>query len=154
MPLSLEQVMTQEPTLTRFGFGVYAGVSKADRPAALTMGRQELRESAERVKEIGEWIWLHLKPTQRLNPHRSSYGLKHIVEKDLQYVANGEFIAAMLMRGYRYAKDGPNARFNVSEKAVKAVTWRQEAARRTIAGPEEVFVIVRGEAPDTHADER
>jgi hypothetical protein len=130
MLMSLEQVMTREPTLTRFGFGVYDDMSKADRPAALENGRQELRESAERVKEIGEWIGLHLKPTQRLNPYRSSYGLKHIVENDIDYVANGEFIAAMLMRGYRYSKErGPNAWFNVSEKCVKAVTHRQEMER-------------------------
>ena len=123
---TLQSVMAQEPTLSRFGFGVYAGIPEADREAHLAESRQALRNHETRVKEICEWIWLHLRPIQSLNSHRSSYGLKHFVEDDIGYVANGEFIAAMLMRGYRYAKDGPNAWFNVSEKAVKAVTQRQE----------------------------
>lgn len=126
---TLGAIMTQEPTLTRFGFGVYDGTSKADRDAKLTQGRAELREQSGRVEEICEWIRLHLRPIQSINSHRSSYGLKHIVEHDIEYVANGEFIAAMLMCGYRYTKDGPNAWFNVSEKAVKAVTQRQEMGR-------------------------
>jgi hypothetical protein len=126
---TLEAIMAQEPTLSRFGFGVYDSVSSADREAKLAESRQQLRDHAERVNEICEWIWLHLRPTTRINQNRSSYGLKHIVEHDLAYVANGEFIAAMLMRGYRYAKIGPNARFNVSENTIKAVTQRQEMAR-------------------------
>jgi hypothetical protein len=126
---TLDAIMVQEPTLSRFGFGVYAGIPKADREAHLTKNRQELRDCEPRVKEICEWIRLHLRSIQSINPHRSSYGLKHIVEDDIEYVANGEFIAAMLMCGYRYTKDGANAWFNVSEKAVKAVTWRQESER-------------------------
>jgi hypothetical protein len=126
---TLDEIMAQEPTLSRFGFGVYDGIPLADRGAALANSRQELRQRAGRVHEICEWIRQHLRPTHRANPYRSSYGLKHIVEQDLDYVANGELIAAMLMCGYRFVKIGPNARFNLSEKTVRAVTQRQEMAR-------------------------
>jgi len=40
------------------------------------------------------------------------------------YVANGEFIAAMLMCGYRHRPYGPNAWFNVSSASIKAVVAR------------------------------
>src|SRR5215218_971599 len=125
MKMTLEAVMRQEPTLTRYGFGVYKSPDKAYREKTLAEGRAELWEHAERIQDVCAWIWLHLRPIQSLNSHRSSYGLKHIVEKDIGYVANGELIAAMLMGGYRHAKHGPNAWLNVSETRVKAVTWRQ-----------------------------
>jgi hypothetical protein len=127
---TLEAVMTQEPTLSRFGFGVYAGVPKDERGAALAENRQALLGHAPRVAELCGWIRQHLRPIQTINPHRSSYGLKHIAEKDLNYVANGELIAAMLMCGYRFQRSGANAWFNVSEKAIKAVMQRQEMEKR------------------------
>ena len=62
--------------------------------------------------------------------------VKHIVEHDIEYVANGEFIAAMLSVATAITKDGPNAWFDVSKRPVKAVdgkrwTYRRESCDET-----------------------
>ena len=53
--------------------------------------------------------------TKTINKKRSSYSLKHTVERNINtYVSNGELIAAMIICGYNYRVDGINCYFNVS----------------------------------------
>lgn len=61
-----------------------------------------------------------------INYNRSSYGLKHIVERELgEYVANGELIAGFILAGFEYVRDGINAHFNVHEDSVKKYLHQQ-----------------------------
>ena len=52
-----------------------------------------------------------------MNRRRSSYALKHSVERwASEYVSNGSFIVAAIREGYRarLLNSGPNAVFNMS----------------------------------------
>lgn len=49
-----------------------------------------------------------------------SYVLKGIAERKLDtYIANGDFIAAMILEGFKYKIDAPNAYFNISKRSFK-----------------------------------
>jgi hypothetical protein len=53
-----------------------------------------------------------------LNQTGTSYGLKHVAERDVGYLTNGAFIAEGF--AVRRVGDSPNAVFNISTKA-----WRR-----------------------------
>ena len=96
----IKEVQAKHPTLTQFGFG----------------GEGEIRLDA--VNLCAEWLLKHdgLDRRKTINTASSSYGLKHVVERVMgQYVANGEFICAALVLGYKMKKlkDNPNAYFNI-----------------------------------------
>src|SRR5574344_1650877 len=76
-------------------------------------------------------IACYFSPIQSFNDRRSSYNLKHIVERYLNketngainYVSNGTLILAMYDAGYRIKRSNsnhssPNCSFNVSEKSI------------------------------------
>jgi hypothetical protein len=73
------------------------------------------------VEICREWIRLFASPTKTLRVARSSYGLKHQVEdwtqkKSSTYIANGAFIEAARLEGYRMERaafGSPNAVFNM-----------------------------------------
>lgn len=82
----------------------------------------------DRIEVIRSIIKANYVPIKSIMRHRSSYGLKHDVEKRQEavaignYVSNGELIYAMHLEGYQLVStyDGsPNAYFNVSYKSVR-----------------------------------
>jgi hypothetical protein len=118
----INAIMAQEPTLTTFGFGIYSGYRREspEKRAEIFRGdRQALIDEIDRVQATCEWIDANLYTRKSINPYHTSYGLKHIAERDIGYITNGVFIAAMIACGYRYRVDGPNAVFNVSEWPIK-----------------------------------
>ena len=58
------------------------------------------------VKEVRKWIRRNMKELSKFDYVEDSYALKHICEADcsIQYVANGEFIYAMVLEGYRVVR--------------------------------------------------
>ena len=79
--------------------------------------------------DIEEFIKNNFIKRKTLNRTRSSYGLKHYVEKRLGrrhgYVSNQELIHAMIHCGFNYEEtepDSPNYYFNVSEKSFRYMT--------------------------------
>ena len=102
------------------------------------------------------WIREWVTPRKSINYRRSSYGLKHDVERasradgvsyamidrqgrpwtaDRVYASNGSFIAAALLEGYRMVRTAglgsPNAHFNMSIH--KPVTTLLRVALSTLA---------------------
>lgn len=68
-----------------------------------------------------QWIADNLAPSQRMNLWRTSYGMKHIAEREIGYVTNGTFIAAMLACGYRMErKPHYNPHFAIAELSARA----------------------------------
>lgn len=66
------------------------------------------------LTDIKGYIAAELSKRKTINLKHSSYGLKHKCEKYLEkYVSNGQFIASMILVGYRYKQDGINAYFNI-----------------------------------------
>lgn len=109
--MTLEQVMATYPNLGSFGF----------RPPSseyLAADRIELIQTSDRVETIRTWI-AQFPKTKEFNKRGTSYGLKHVAEKHLGYITNGQFIAAALLEGFDIQLCEPNAYLNISQRA-----WR------------------------------
>lgn len=92
------------PNLFRFGF-------KTRPNSGLPLFRKD-------VEKIANYIAPRFEKSNRLCKKISSYGLKHIVERDMgEYVGNGELIAAMLLCGFKYEQCGINAYFFIDYKS-------------------------------------
>lgn len=86
------------PNLSPFGFD-YFPVQFSD-------------DDIKAVRLCMAWIKVHTRPLKTIRSE-GSYGLKHMVERKMNfYIPNGAFIAAALILGYKYERNGPNARFN------------------------------------------
>ena len=67
-------------------------------------------------------MWLRGQTKRKtLNKSGTSYGLKHVAERDVGYITNGVFIAAAVAEGFRVVRirETPNAWLNISMAA-----WR------------------------------
>ena len=127
---TLDEVMAAYPTLTWIGFGIgQSGPDSASRATAagrahlLEDHRAHLRDRAAQIARACDWIEEHLAKTRRVSRAMGSYGLKHLIEAHIDYLSNGECIAAMAMCGYQVqpeAPPSPNALFNLSARALRA----------------------------------
>ena len=81
--------------------------------------------SLSRVNEVAQWIADSMVMVKTINRSAWSYTLKHVCEMDIQYVSNGEFIAAASLLGYRYKQNGSNCWFNMGTGAINAARKRQ-----------------------------
>ena len=60
-----------------------------------------------------------LEKQEKINKKHTSYGLKHIFEKNNFYITNGAFKGAMVVAGFDTADEKAlNWTFNVSEKSI------------------------------------
>lgn len=120
--LTLAEVMEQHPQLGRFGIGVFDPDHKPQNvlDAELAESRAALVQREATVHEVVGWLHANdLTPIQ--TPSAGSYTVKHLVEKDIGYVSNGEFIAAALMVGYPYRYRTPNVLFGISSRDLRRV---------------------------------
>ena len=100
--INIQKILQKEPTLTPFGIEG-PGTFKSDNP--LFQG--------DDFRQIQTCIdWLKNKTIKKtLNKNISSYGIKHILERELDtYVSNGCFIAAVIHLGIPYYRipESPN----------------------------------------------
>jgi hypothetical protein len=121
---TFEQVLEELPQLTAFGIGVFW--THRHRVGEFEKERQALVSAKARVQEIAQWVFRNLEPQKGINTKHTSYGYKHIAEREIGYVANGEFIAAAVMVGFRYklTPDFPNVKFNFTERSIKVAEER------------------------------
>lgn len=118
----LSRIMDEHPMLTNFGFGVFEETkdTAADRRYKLEKGRDELAGDIDRVEATVNWLEQHMKAIRSINTKHSSYGLKHIAERDIGYITNGVFIGACLILEFPMRADPPNAYFGISERSIRA----------------------------------
>jgi hypothetical protein len=91
-----------------------AAISKAREPLLTESGIEDIRIACD-------WIGANLHKAHRVNKMHTSYGLKHVMERDNQhYVTNGAFIVAMLIEGYNMNYLSLNPSFNVTTASVRA----------------------------------
>ena len=56
----------------------------------------------EKIRDTGEWIRKNIRSSDSILEGRTSYGLKHILERDTGiYLTNNQFKDAMLLAGFR-----------------------------------------------------
>lgn len=57
--------------------------------------------SETEINEVSEWIRGNIRPAKRVLSGKTSYGLKHLLERDTDiYLTNNEFKDAMMLAGY------------------------------------------------------
>jgi hypothetical protein len=113
----IERVIEKIPSLTDNGI---ITVMWHGRDAEEFRERQEsLKNSSEECTKVCAWL-ADIKKIKTINRLACSYRLKHIVEKEVGYISNGEFIAAAVHCGftYRLHSDNPNVWFAMSEKLI------------------------------------
>lgn len=88
--------------------------------------RQDLLtdESLAEVDQLCDWIEQNLSLSKGINYRHTSYGLKHIAERETGYVTNGQFILAALIMGYRMGKPNYNQSFNITEGSIQRASKR------------------------------
>lgn len=122
----VKTILDQHTWLHFGGYGLPSDRTKtvAERSHSVKVGRAHLLEprSVEQIQKTCEWIKTNLEPQKTVNYRRTSYGLKHIVEKTTGYISNGQFIVAALICGYTMGRKpdwGYNPSFNIKELSVK-----------------------------------
>lgn len=86
-----------------------------------------------RIKDVIKVVGLinkHMKPRQTYNTKRTSYSLKHKFEHMSSYIANGDFILAMMVCGFEpHFKDAnPNCIFRATFQE-KALVKRKKSSK-------------------------
>ena len=120
--LRLVITMVKIPELNAHGVGLYphhARLPVPERDKFLADERSELRRSLDRVAATVEWLQKHIRSIKTINLNHTSYGLKHIAEKEIGYIPNGVFVAAAIIAGYPYRLHKPNAAFGMSERSIR-----------------------------------
>ena len=100
----IEKAISKLPELTIFGVGIYEngrGLSKPERDRKFQEDQESLIQSVEPFDKTCAWL-SQIEKIKSINTRRSSYGLKHIAEKDIGYIANGVFIAAAIHCGFDF----------------------------------------------------
>ena len=73
--------------------------------------------AAVEIETCERWLRECAEPRKTINARAYSYYLKHVVENWANlYISNGAFIQAAVNLGYRYARTGLNASFNMRLK--------------------------------------
>jgi hypothetical protein len=123
--VAMARILEQEPELSDFGYGLSdSEKTHEERAAEFHRNRQSIREPDSLAQFLAACRWLsQFAKTKSLNRRGTSYGLKHIAERDIGYITNGVFIAAAIAEGFRVRREGrrsPNAVFKISTTA-----WRR-----------------------------
>lgn len=129
--------MAKHPELNDFGIGLFdggRGLSAEEKHAKNAENRKILRASAAAVTNAVTWLQENIEPTRTINTRHTSYGIKHIAEKDIGYITNGVMIAAGIIAQYPYEimPGSPNVPFGVSEKSLKDVSTRRLSPERVL----------------------
>lgn len=96
---------------------------KNGRPYSIENGYEDAGLITDRPKEeqrvVFDWIYENIRPIKSPNKHHTSYGIKHILERDTGiYLTNNEFKDAMMQCFYNPVDaDELNWCYCISEKS-------------------------------------
>jgi len=116
----ISAIITRVPALNEFGIGLFdrgRGLSETEQRAQLHAGQEALRDSDDVCTKVVARLAQNARKRKTISPRWNSYGLKHIVEREIRcYVTNGAFIAAAIFSGFSYKvkRNDPNVWFNIS----------------------------------------
>ena len=134
----VEQILRQHPALHDGGYGQPRHRRRCA-PVAIERNHLLTPASVLTIDNVVCWLALRIAPIQTINRRHSSYGLKHIYERERgEYCSNGQFIVAALIRGYSADFSHYNVCFAMSERSIKTawdiahatpwpVAWRVKA---------------------------
>ncbi len=95
---------------------------REDAQRSLEHYRRELLRATDECERAAQWLRA-AKRKKRINPHASSYTLKHLAERAYPgvgpfYISNGAFIVAAIHMGFKFHRRGSDAFINISQKFV------------------------------------
>jgi hypothetical protein len=131
----LKQILEKEPWLSSQGIcefhfknnSAIDGISNYGKESTsydfydqLAADRHALLLYTDDFIKVCKWL-TGIGKRKTINKKHSSYGLKHIAEKDIGYITNGTFIAGAIHCGFKYhiCENSPNPCFNMSEKSLR-----------------------------------
>ncbi len=116
-------VLTGLPDLAIHGFTVVGEgivpIIDIDKQRAIERGSLLSLDSLRAIVIARGWILRYLLKDLKINRARTSYGLKHLAERQTGYLTNGQFIVAMLLEGYQMESSGADSLFNVREGSIR-----------------------------------
>ncbi len=124
----LLRILDRYPTLSSYGLG------KGDLSVEeLRMRRRDLLGNEGSFRAVCMWL-RRLPAAEDIERSRTSYALKHIVEREIGYISNGVFIAAVLHADFRILKvdDSPNVYLNIDKQVWDRETQRIDASCQRI----------------------
>lgn len=115
----IDRVLSQHHTLCNNGFEEYQS-----RSHNASEGRQitcSIHQEVEQIRKAVDWL-RSFGTTQSINHRHTSYSLKNAFELDHGYISNGAMIVAASLADLQISRirNSPNARFNLSEKALQS----------------------------------
>jgi hypothetical protein len=127
----IQAVIDRLPRLTYLGIGVFdeRKLPAEERQAKFLELQRTLLDSEEECTRVCGWL-APMGKTKTMNPHHSSYRLKHLAENATgDYVSNGAFIAAAIHMGFPFTivEGSANVDFGISERSLKEDLQRQRA---------------------------
>lgn len=120
---AVEKLMTEYPELNDAGL-LFVRKSKNQSDDDYRERNEDVRKRLTgagclaEIDKCATWINQNISPIQGFNTKHTSYGLKHIAEKECRYISNGSFIVAALLCGYKCSIQR-NPHFNMSERSIK-----------------------------------
>lgn len=121
----MRSVLAGLPELAMHGFVVVGQgiipIVQIDEQRAVERAALLHGDSVKTVVIAMGWIKQYLLRDTQINRRRTSHGLKHIAEWQIGYVANGQFMLAMLLMNFDMEVAGANGLFNVTEASVQRV---------------------------------
>jgi hypothetical protein len=120
----MARIMAEHPDLNILGFGVHSlrRMSAARQAAELAERRRELLEPAAlaQFEKARAWLARQGRTCNISSSAGSSYGIRHVAENTIGYVANGVFIAAAYAEGFRvrHIETSPHAWLNISKASI------------------------------------
>ena len=117
----IQKAINRLPRLTDIGvsYNNRRKLTLEEYKSKFSKDQEMLLNSTETFSGVCKWLE-GIKKIKTINRNHTSYGLKHVVEKDIGYVSNGVFIAAAIHCGFNFKHDEiPNVTFNMSEKSIK-----------------------------------
>lgn len=98
----IQDILTKNPELTSMGNAQPDRSRINSTETAILRAALSSEPSRAAIENLTTWIEANMAPQIQINLGHSSYGLKHIAEAaGAGYSANGEFIIAALLCGYR-----------------------------------------------------
>jgi hypothetical protein len=127
--------MAKVPTLTYHGIGIFDGDRKkplSEQQTIFERERTALRFHVARIDATVKWLQENVQPTKSINKRHTSYGWKHVAERDIGSITNGVFVAAGIIAGYPYQIEfgSPNVPFGMSEKSLLDIEGRRQNPER------------------------
>ncbi len=91
-------------------------------------------ENFNKIPKIASYLMQNVRTRKTINKNHSSYTLKHIIENDVGYITNGEFIMAALVAGYAMSSvNRMNPCFNMDNRDLDFIATKEERLKRELA---------------------